>query len=145
MFVHKFLRDLQSFHFAFKITFSKMRNLCTRFLFNKTLVINRLLTSVFVLVSRIVFNRSNGLVIKCLIEESTLKKFQNFNRFQKSYIVKNFNEIKRLKSLLVNAERYLEPKQVSTMELFLWIYLTTYYFPIKVYHRCSTGLYKDLW
>ena len=32
--VHRFLRDLQSSHFAFKITFSKMRNLCSRLLFH---------------------------------------------------------------------------------------------------------------
>ena len=40
-----------------------------------------------------------------------------FNRFQGSYNVKYFKEIKRLKSLQ-KAEAYLEPKQVSTMELF---------------------------
>ena len=67
-FVHKFLQDLQSFHFAFKITISKMRNLCSRLLFHKNLFINRLLTSVLVLVNGIVFNRSNGLIIKCLTE-----------------------------------------------------------------------------
>ena len=32
--VQKFLRDLQSFHFAFKITISKMRNLCFMLLFH---------------------------------------------------------------------------------------------------------------
>ena len=32
-FVHKFLRILQSFHFVFKITIMKMRNLCYRLLF----------------------------------------------------------------------------------------------------------------
>ena len=66
-FVHKFLRDLQSFHFMFKITISKMRNLCFRLLFHWNLLIRRLLRSVFVLVNGMVFNRSNGLMIKCLI------------------------------------------------------------------------------
>ena len=61
-FVYKFLRDLQSFHFAFKITISKMRNLRSRLLFHKNLLINRLLTSVFVLINVIEFTRSNGFV-----------------------------------------------------------------------------------
>ena len=39
------------------------------------------------------------------------------NRFQESYNVKHFKEIKRLKSLL-KAEAYLEPKQASVMEFF---------------------------
>ena len=39
------------------------------------------------------------------------------NRFQESYNVKYFKEIKRLKSLQ-KAEAYLEPKQASMMELF---------------------------
>ena len=33
-FVHKFLRDLQSFHFVFKTNISKMLNLCSRLLFH---------------------------------------------------------------------------------------------------------------
>ena len=33
-FVYKFLWDLQSFHFVFKITNLKMRNLCSRLLFH---------------------------------------------------------------------------------------------------------------
>ena len=33
-FVHKFLRDLQTFHFMFKITISKMRNLRSKLLFH---------------------------------------------------------------------------------------------------------------
>ena len=32
--VHKFLRDLLSFHLVFKIVISKMRNLCSRLLFH---------------------------------------------------------------------------------------------------------------
>ena len=40
-----------------------------------------------------------------------------YNRFQESYNVKYFKEIKRLKSLQ-KAEAYLEPKWASTMELF---------------------------
>ena len=63
----RFLRDLQSFHFVFKITISKMRNICSRFLLYYNLLVNRLLTSVFVLVNGIVCNRSNGLMIKYLI------------------------------------------------------------------------------
>ena len=39
------------------------------------------------------------------------------NRFQESYDVKYFKEIKRLKSLQ-KAEAYLEPKQTSMIELF---------------------------
>ena len=39
------------------------------------------------------------------------------NRFQESYDVKYFKEIKHLKSLQ-KAEAYLEPKQASMMELF---------------------------
>ena len=69
--VHKFLLDFQSFHFVFKITISKMLNLCSRLLFD--LLINRLLTSIFVQFNGIVFNRLNGLMIKfliaCLINE----------------------------------------------------------------------------
>ena len=65
-FVEKFLRDLQSFHFVFKITFLKMRNICSGSFFHKNLLINRLLTIVFVLINGIVFNRSNGLMIKFL-------------------------------------------------------------------------------
>ena len=59
-------RELQPFHFLFKITISKMLNLCSRLRFHYNLLINRLLTSVFVLVNGIIFNRSNGLVIKSL-------------------------------------------------------------------------------
>ena len=40
------------------------------------------------------------------------------NRFQESYNVKYFEEIDRLKSPQ-KADMYLEPKQASTMELFL--------------------------
>ena len=59
--VHNFLRDLQSFHFVFKIAISKMRNVCSRLFFHKNLLINWLLTSVFVAVNGIVCKRSNGL------------------------------------------------------------------------------------
>ena len=51
----------------FEITTSKMGNFWSRLLFHKNLLINRLLTSVFVLVNRILFERSNGSIIKCLI------------------------------------------------------------------------------
>ena len=40
------------------------------------------------------------------------------NRLQESYNAKYFKEIKRWKSLQ-KAEAYLEPKRVSTMELFV--------------------------
>ena len=59
-FVNKVLRDLQSFHLVFKITISKMCNLCCRLLFYWNFLINRLLISAFVLVNGIVFGRSNG-------------------------------------------------------------------------------------
>ena len=52
------------------------------------------------------------------LKEVMYFRFQEqFNRFQESYNVKYFKEIKRLKSLQ-KAEAYLEPKQVSMMELF---------------------------
>ena len=60
-FAHKFLRDLQTFHFVFNTTISKMSLKLGHYQ-------NRLLTSVFVLVSGIVFNRSNGLMIKCSVD-----------------------------------------------------------------------------
>ena len=66
-FVYKILQGLQSFHFVFKIIISKVRNSWSRLLFHKNLLINRLLTSVFVLVNGIVFERSNGLIIEYLI------------------------------------------------------------------------------
>ena len=59
--VHSFLCDLQSFDFVFKIAISKMRNVCSRFIFHKNLLINWLLTSAFVPVNGIVCKRSNGL------------------------------------------------------------------------------------
>ena len=45
------------------------------------------------------------------------KVLKRNNRFQESYNVKYFKEIKRLKSPQ-KAEAYSEPKQASTMELF---------------------------
>ena len=45
------------------------------------------------------------------------KALKKNNRFQESYNIKYFKEIKRLKSPQ-KAEAYLEPKQASTMELF---------------------------
>ena len=53
-------------HIVFKIAIPKMRNLCCRLLFYQNLLINRLLTTAFVLVNGIVFSRSNGLIIQCL-------------------------------------------------------------------------------
>ena len=46
------------------------------------------------------------------------KVLQRNNRFQESYNVKYFKEIKRLKSPQ-KAEAYLEPKQASSMEFFM--------------------------
>ena len=43
------------------------------------------------------------------------KVLQRNHRFQESYNLKYFKEIKRLKSLQVKAEAYLEPKRVSTI------------------------------
>ena len=51
----------------FKIIISKVHNSWSRLLFHKNLLISRLLTSVFVLVNGIVFERSNGLIIEYLI------------------------------------------------------------------------------
>ena len=45
------------------------------------------------------------------------KKHERNNRFQGSYNVKYFEEIKRLKSLQ-KTEVYLEPKRASIVELF---------------------------
>ena len=54
--VHKFLRDLKSFHFVFKISILEMLNLRSRLLFQENLLINRLLTNVFALLNEIVLN-----------------------------------------------------------------------------------------
>ena len=51
-FVHTFFQDLQPF--------SKMRKLCSRLLFHQNLLINRMLTDVFILVNEMVFIRSNN-------------------------------------------------------------------------------------
>ena len=66
------------------------------------------------------------------------------NRFQESYNVKYFKEIKWLKNLQ-KAEAYLEPKQASTMDLYYEIYLTAYYFRNKssvIEVRLGQGLWK---
>ena len=76
------------------------------------MLINRLLTSVYVLVNRIVFNR-----FSMFDELKELKYFREITDF-KSLILRHFKEIKRLKSL-EKAETYLEPKRASTVELFL--------------------------
>ena len=85
------------------------------------MLINRLLTSAFVLVNGIVFSRSNGSMFNSMfdeLKEECTSDFRNrFNRFQDSYNVKYFKEIKCLKSLQ-KAEANLEPNQVSMMELF---------------------------
>ena len=46
------------------------------------------------------------------------KYFTRNNRFQESFNVIYFKEIKRLKSLQVKVVSYLEPKRVSTRKLF---------------------------
>ena len=51
-------------------------------------------------------------------ELKELKYFNRNNRFQESYNVKYFKEIKRLKSLQVKTEVHLEPKQGSMIQLF---------------------------
>ena len=53
-----------------------------------------------------------------MFDELKELKYFKINRFQECYDVKYFKEIKRLRSLQ-KAERYLEPKRASTMELFL--------------------------
>ena len=47
-----------------------------------------------------------------------LKEVKYFKEITEPYNVKYFKEVKRLKSLYLKAETYLEPKGVSTMELF---------------------------
>ena len=81
-----------------------MRSLCSRWLFHLKLLVKRLLTSVFVLVNGIVFNRSKGLITECLIscikhadELKEVKSFQRNNRFQEPYNVKYFKGTKCLK------------------------------------------------
>ena len=51
-----------------------------------------------------------------LKEVNYFNEITNF-KFQESYNVKCFKEIRRLKSLQ-KAEAYLEPKRASTMELY---------------------------
>ena len=64
-FVYKFLQDLESFLFVFKI--SKMDNVYSRLQFHLKMLSINLLRSASILVNRIIFNRSNGLMIKYLI------------------------------------------------------------------------------
>ena len=81
-----------------------------------------MLTNAFVLANGILFNRSNDLMIKCLISvfnQGGLRSkvlWKENNRFQESYNVKYFKEVKRLKNLQ-KVETYLEPKRLSAMEL----------------------------
>ena len=77
------------------------------------MVINRLLTSVYVLVNGIVFNR-----FSMFDELKEVKYFREITDF-KSLNLRHIKEIKHLKSL-EKAEAYLEPKRASTMELFFW-------------------------
>ena len=55
--------------FSFSVYSKLLLRKCvtSRLLFYQNLFINKLLTSVFVLVNGIVFSRSNGLIIQCLI------------------------------------------------------------------------------
>ena len=60
-------------------------------------------------------------MVRCLSIFDELKEVKYFtrnNRFQESFNVKYFKEIKRLKSLQVKAVSYLEPKRTSMMKLF---------------------------
>ena len=59
-FVYKFLQDLESFRFVFKI--SKMDNVYSRLQFHLKMLSINLLRSASILVNRIIFNRSNGLM-----------------------------------------------------------------------------------
>ena len=58
-----------------------MRNSWSGLLFHRNLLINRLLKSVFVIVDGLVFERSNGLIIECLINNmfDELKEVKYFN------------------------------------------------------------------
>ena len=81
-----------------------------------------MLASAFVLVNGIVFSRSNGLAIQCLIArflylKEVKKVLWRNSKFEESYNVKCFKEINHLKSPQ-KGEAYLEPKQTSTIELF---------------------------
>ena len=60
------------------------------------------------------------------------------NRFQELHNEKYFKEIKRLKSLQ-KAEAYLEPKQTSTMKLFVNILNSLLFSQYKLHHRSSTS------
>ena len=51
-------------------------------------------------------------------ELKEVKYFTRNNRFQESFHVKYFKEIKRLKSLQVKAVSYLQPKRAYMTELF---------------------------
>ena len=83
------------------------------------------LTSLFVLFHGILFKRSSGLIIKCLIawlicDYGWIKRSKVLlknNGSQESLNVKYFKEIKSSESLQ-KSEAYLEPKRASTMELF---------------------------
>ena len=52
-------------------------------------------------------------------ELKEVKDFTKNNRFQESFNVKFFKEMKRLKSLQLKAVSYLEPKRASMMERFV--------------------------
>ena len=52
-------------------------------------------------------------------ELKEVKDFTKNNRFQESFNVKFFKEIKRLKNLHLKAVSYLEPKRASMMERFV--------------------------
>ena len=62
--VRKFFRERKIFPTQVLAGFAVF-SFCISFVRNLSLLINRLLTSAFL--SRIAFNRSNGLIIKCLI------------------------------------------------------------------------------
>ena len=75
------------------------------------MLINRLSTSVFVLINGKLFNKSNGLIINSMFDElKAVMYFKEVTDFKSQ-------EIKRLKSLQ-KSEAYLEPKRASTKELF---------------------------
>ena len=71
------------------------------------MLINRLSTSVFVLINGKLFNKSNGLMINSMFDELKEVKYVTEITDFKS------QELKRLKSLQ-KSEAYLEPKRAST-------------------------------
>ena len=60
---------------------------------------------------------NNSMFNSIFDELKEVRYFARNNRFQESFNVKYFQEIKRLKSLQVKAVLYLEPKRASMMKI----------------------------